>query len=359
METRGEKNNLVDTALRQEGTHGARDTRAVRAACQPDDVAYHPNATHQPDAASQSDAALQPNATHQPDVALVLEGGSFRGIFTAGVLDVLLEHGIVDFTGVWGTSAGAINAVSFKSRQIGRAMRVMLAFRDDRRFMSFWSLATTGNIAGSEFMYEEIQNHLDPCDCDTFNANPMQMYAVASDVTFGTSAYLHVQSLPKDIWKVQASASMPLVSKTVEQEGHRYLDGGTADSIPFASALRLPGSRFRADYPVSKRALVIVTQDRNYVKGTTNEQMTIRSHRYDAFPYYLEALETRANRYNACREQLWQLEREGQCLVIAPPKPVEVKVNERSGEALLTLYLQGRQKAEERFEEIRTFVAGK
>ena len=206
METRGEKNNLVDTALRQKVAHGVSDTRAVRAACQPDDVAYHPNATHQPNAASQSDAALQPNATHQPDVALVLEGGSFRGIFTAGVLDVLLEHGIVDFTGVWGTSAGAINAVSFKSRQIGRAMRVMLAFRDDRRFMSFWSLATTGNIAGSEFMYEEIQNHLDPCDCDTFNANPMQMYAVASDVTFGTPAYLHVQSLPKDIWKVQESA---------------------------------------------------------------------------------------------------------------------------------------------------------
>ena len=104
---------------------------------------------------------------------------------------------------------------------------------------------------------------------------------------------------------------------------------------------------------------MIVTQDRNYVKGTTNEQMTIRSHRYDAFPYYLEALETRADRYNACREQLWQLEREGQCLVIAPPKPVEVKVNERSGEALLTLYLQGRRQATERLEEIRSFVVGK
>ena len=91
METRGEKNKLVDTALQQKVAHGASDTRAVRAALQPD-------------AASQSDAALQPNSAHQPDVALILEGGSFRGIFTAGVLDVLLEHGIVDFTGVWGTS---------------------------------------------------------------------------------------------------------------------------------------------------------------------------------------------------------------------------------------------------------------
>ncbi|EPD77077.1 patatin family protein [Atopobium sp. oral taxon 199] len=299
----------------------------------------------------------QQAGAYQSTTALVLEGGSFRGIFTAGVLDVLLEHGIADFDSVWGTSAGAINAVSFKSRQIGRAMRVILAFRDDRRFMSFWSLATTGNIAGSEFMYEEIQNHLDPCDSEAFNSNPLQMYAVASDVTFGTPAYLHVRSLPEDIWKVQASASMPLVSRTVEQEGRRYLDGGTTDSIPFAPALGLSGARIPEDHMPSKRAVVIVTQDREYLKGTANEQMAIRSHRYDAFPYYLDALETRAKRYNACREQLWQLEREGRCLVLAPPEPVEVKVNERSGEALLTLYLQGRGQAEKRIEEIRSFVA--
>ena len=126
-------------------------------------------------------------------------------------LDVLREKGVTNFESVWGTSAGAINSVSFKSKQIGRAMRIMLAFRDDPRFMSFRSLVTTGNIAGGEFMYKEIQNHLDPCDNEAFNSNPMQMYAVASDVTFGTPAYLHVKSLPDDIKMVQASASMPTV----------------------------------------------------------------------------------------------------------------------------------------------------
>ena len=96
------------------------------------------------------------------DTALVLEGGGFRCMFTAGVLDVLMEHGLYDFGSVWGVSAGSISASSFKSRQIGRTARIMLAFRDDRRFMSFWSLLTTGNIAGGEFMYEEVQNVLDP-----------------------------------------------------------------------------------------------------------------------------------------------------------------------------------------------------
>ena len=70
------------------------------------------------------------------EVALVLEGGGFRGIFSAGALDVMQEHGIYGYTSLWGVSAGAINAVSFKSRQIGRSMRIVLAFRDDRRFMS-------------------------------------------------------------------------------------------------------------------------------------------------------------------------------------------------------------------------------
>ena len=98
--------------------------------------------------------------------ALVLEGGGFRGLFTAGVLDVLQERGLYGFSSVWGVSAGAINASNFRSRQIGRTMRDMLAFRDDKRFMSLWSLATTGNMAGVDFMYDEVQNHIDPCDVD-------------------------------------------------------------------------------------------------------------------------------------------------------------------------------------------------
>lgn len=293
--------------------------------------------------------------------ALILEGGSYRGIFTAGVLDVLREKGVTNFESVWGTSAGAINAVSFKSKQIGRAMRIMLAFRDDPRFMSFRSLVTTGNIAGGEFMYEEIQNHLDPCDNKAFNSNPMQMYAVASDVTFGTPAYLHVKSLPNDIKMVQASASMPTVSRMVELDGHRYLDGGTTDSIPFAAALGLPDGQ--AEHPVvipdhksAKKALVIVTQDHDYVKTNMNEQIAIRSQFYTAYPYYEAALASRSERYMDQRKQLFELQNEGRVLVLEPPEPVEVKVNEKSGEALLSLYLVGRQVVLDRLEEIKSFI---
>ena len=288
--------------------------------------------------------------------ALVLEGGGFRGLFTAGVLDVLQERGLYDFSSVWGVSAGAINASNFRSRQIGRTMRDMLAFRDDKRFMSLWSLATTGNMAGADFMYDEVQNHIDPCDVETFNASDLPMYAVVSDVTFGTPDYLPVYRFPDDIDRVRASASLPMVSRIVEIDGKRYLDGGTTDSIPFETAMGLPGAREIEGHVPAERALVVLTQDRGFVRGAGSEAIALKSHLYDAYPYYLEALATRGERYNAQRELLWKLEAEGRCLVIAPEEPVTVGNSERSGEPLLKLYVAGRRQAEARLAEIDAFL---
>lgn len=292
-------------------------------------------------------------------IALVLEGGGYRGIFTAGILDVLMENGFTDeFSSVWGTSAGAMNAVSFKSRQIGRTMRIMLAFRDDRRFMSFMSLVRTGNLTGGDFVYEEVQNKLDPCDNATFNDNPLEMYAVASDVVFGTAAYLPVRTVPDDVPCVRASASLPLVSQMVEIDGHRYLDGGTTDSIPFEAALGLESApaELSEGYVPATRALVIATQDRSYLKDQSVQNLAIRSHRYDDYPYFIEALRTRHIRYNAQRELLWQLERSGQAFVFAPDKPVEVSTAEHNGWPLLDLYLQGRRQAEARLAELDAWL---
>lgn len=292
------------------------------------------------------------------ETALVLEGGGFRGIFTAGVLDVLQEKGIYGFGSVWGVSAGAINAASFKSRQWGRGMRIILAFRDDKRFMSLWSWATTGNIAGAEFMYDEIQNHLDPCDDETFNTNPLRMYAVATDTVFGTAAYLPCVTFPKDVRKVQASASLPMVSNRVEVDGHLYLDGGTADSIPFAVALGLDGAATVPGHEPAARAVVVATRERGFVKTNKTEQMYLRSRRYDGYEYYTAALASRADRYNASRAQLFEQEAQGRVLVIEPPRPVEVGNTGATGEKLLDLYLQGRTAALQKLDQLQDFAGG-
>lgn len=290
------------------------------------------------------------------EAALVLEGGGFRGIFTAGVLDVMQEHGIYGFGSVWGVSAGAINAGSYKSRQIGRSMRIILAFRDDRRFMSLWSWATTGNMAGADFLYDEVQNHLDPCDNETFNANPMRMYAVATDTVFGTPAYLPCRSFPEDVVHVRASASLPLVSNRVEVDGHLYLDGGTADSIPYAVALGLDGAPQVEGHTPAERAVVVLTRERGYVKTDATERLYLRSRRYDGYPYYTQALASRAERYNESRKRLFELEAAGKVLVIEPPRPVEVGNTGGDGASLLDLYLQGRSAATEKLAELRAFA---
>lgn len=288
--------------------------------------------------------------------ALILEGGGFRGIFTAGVLDVMQEHGIYGFDSVWGVSAGAINAANFKSRQMGRGMRIILAFRDDRRFMSLWSFATTGNIAGADFLYDEIQNRLDPFDNETFNTNPLRMYAVATDTVFGSAAYLPCVTMPDDVIKVQASASLPMVSHRVVIDGHRYLDGGTADSIPFAVALGLDGAPQVAGHVPASKAVVVLTRERGFVKTNATEQMYLRSHRYDGYGYYTDALASRADRYNASRKRLFELEEEGRALIIEAPRPVEVGNTGASGEQLLTLYLQGRAAAQAKLAELEEFA---
>ena len=223
-------------------------------------------------------------------VALVLEGGSFRGQFTAGVLDVLMEAG-VEIPAVYGVSAGALNGVNYKSHQIGRANRINLAFCNDSRFMGAASFASTGSIVGYDFIFNDVQDRLDPFDNETFDASPIEMYAVATDMLFGTAAYLPVKSAVLDLDAVRASTSLPLVTPPVEIDGHKYVDGGVADSVPIEHVLEEAGF---------DRAVVIVTQDRSYEKKPYEFMPAARA-RYADYPYLLEAIETRHDRYNIQR----------------------------------------------------------
>ena len=289
--------------------------------------------------------------------ALILEGGGYRGIYSGGVTDVLLENGISGFSSVWGVSAGAMTGANFIARQIGRTARVMLAFRDDARLMSMRSFATTGNITNVDFMYNVIQNELDPFDTEAFNANVAKQpfVAVATDVLFGRAGYLRVSEFPRDIVKVQASASIPAFSQIVKIGGHLYVDGGTGDSVPFERAMGIGGEPPEG-IEAAERCVVVLTRDRTYKRPLDGEKLTLRMHRHDNYPFFIEALKSRGKRYNAKRERLWELEREGRCLVIAPDTPVHVGVSETRGEPLLRLYHQGRAQTQRRLEEIRAFV---
>lgn len=281
------------------------------------------------------------------DIGLVLEGGGFRGMFTAGVLDVFMERGLAGFESVWGVSAGALMATSYLSGQLGRSCRINLAFRDDKRYMSTYQLAKTGNIVGTTFLYNEVQNDIDPFDYDAFNANPTRLFATVSDVTFGTPDYIEITSLPEKMDYVRASASLPVVSRMVKVDGRLLLDGGTTDSVPLERALREPGC---------SRAVVVLTQERTYRKGQTSLMPAARK-LYEDFPYYLQAIESRPERYNAQRDYIWEQEQAGNAFILAPERPVSVANMEHDGAKLLDLYLQGRSVATQHWDALQAFLA--
>ena len=163
---------------------------------------------------------------------LIMEGGAMRGMFTSGVIDVLMEHD-VRFDGAVGVSAGAVFGCNYKSRQIGRALRYNKRFCRDRRYSSFWSLLTTGDLYGAEFCYHEIPEKLDVFDTKTFRENPMEFYVVCTDVQTGKPVYHKLsEGGREDIEWMRASASMPIVSHVVKIGKYHLLDGGIADSIP-------------------------------------------------------------------------------------------------------------------------------
>lgn len=290
---------------------------------------------------------VEQRANNAGKVAMVLEGGSFRCQFTAGVLDVFMENG-VEVAACYGVSAGALSGLSYKSRQIGRVNRVNLAFCNDSRYMGAKSFATSGSVVGYDFLLNDIQDRLDPFDNEAFEKNPMELYAVATDVVFGTPAYLPVKNAVLDVDALRATTSLPLVTQPVEMGDAIYLDGGVADSVPVEHALEDAGF---------DRAVVVLTQDRTYKKGPY-EFLAAAHARYAAYPYLLEALENRHERYNEQREHIWEYERQGRALVIAPPQPVEVGHIEHDPEKLLELYIQGRQEGKRRLDEARSFIAG-
>ena len=276
---------------------------------------------------------------------LILEGGAMRGLFTAGVLDVLMENKIT-FDGVIGVSAGAAFGCNFKSGQIGRAVRYNVRFCRDRRYCGLGSLWKTGDIFNTDFCYGEVPLKLDPFDFDAYEKNPTDFYVVCTDVETG-QALCHRYTGREDHgfdW-IRASASMPLVSRMVEIEGRKLLDGGIADSIP-ASCFESMGYT---------RNVVILTRPEGYRKKK-NQALPLIRRKYRAYPRLVEAMEQRHLVYNAELDYVAQAQAEGRMFVIRPEKALAVRRIEKNPERLRAAYEEGRKTAERQREALSAFL---
>ena len=276
---------------------------------------------------------------------LVLEGGAKRGIYTAGVLDVLLENNIIT-DGVIGVSAGAIHGCSYVSKQLGRSIRYNINYNDDYRFMSFKSLLKTGNMVDTDFAYHELPEKLDPFDHINFENSTIKFYATCTNLKTGKAEYILCPNLREHyIDYLRASASMPLVSQTVNLDSNLYLDGGISDSIPLKAAFELG----------FEKNIVVLTRPEGYVKKPFS-MLWLAKIFYRKFPNFIKTLRNRHISYNQTIEYINNLEKQRKILVIKPSKLIKISRMETDVEKIKQMYELGRSDALNALTQIKNFM---
>ena len=257
-------------------------------------------------------------------VALVLEGGAMRGLYTAAVLDVFMENDIKVDT-IFGVSAGALFGINYKSKQIGRALRYNLKYARDKRYMGMYSLLTTGDVMNREFCFNKLVYELDPLDFDTFDNSNVEFYAVVTNVETGKAEYIEISDAKRDMEYLRASGSMPFVSNIVEINGNKYLDGAVADPIPLKKALDM-GYR---------KIIVVQTRPADYKKTKSWLPFGFVYKKYHEF---VKSAQKAYINYNETLDLIKKYENEGKIIVLRPSEKIKMRRVEKNLNKLQSIY---------------------
>ena len=278
--------------------------------------------------------------------ALLLEGGSLRGLYTAGALDTLMEREIY-FPAVAGVSAGALNAVNYVAHQPGRSASINLRYRKDPRYFGPMAAFYGGSLFGLNFMLKDLSQSI-PFDFDTFYHGSQRMVAVATCVQTGKPAYFEKGKTDFDFFEsVRASASLPLVSVPVRLGKFSYLDGGCSCPIPL----------HWAQTEGFEKTVIITTRQKGFRKTPPSQRMI---NLYDDFygrnALFMATLLTQEVRYNALMEEIDALEEAGKIFVLRPADPVDINRFEKDTDKLLNLYNRGRREMREQLDALEAYL---
>lgn len=278
--------------------------------------------------------------------ALVLEGGSLRGVFTAGVLDILIEQEI-ELSYVNGVSAGSMSGMSYVSKQSGRTIKVNREYVRDKRFMSFRNMVKNRSIFNFDFLFGELSDTLVPFDYDTFYRSNQTFEVVATRCKTGRPEYFEKSTSDDFISAVKASSSIPVLSSMITVNGKKYLDGGCSMPIAYQRAIDLG----------YEKIVVVLTREKGYRKPVLDKWTKKGYERYfGPLPRLLKSLEEVPERYNRMQEEIDQLEAAGRIYVIRPDKHVTVQRTEQDTRKLEALYEDGRRLAEAQMDELKQYL---
>lgn len=276
---------------------------------------------------------------------MILEGGSYRGIYTSGVLDVLMEHNIYPDC-VVGISAGALNGMGYVARQPGRCRDIVLSYGLDNRYVGAKALRKEHSLVGFDFILREMQSIL-PFDEKTFLSPEMKFYAVVTNCRTGQPEFMDRDHCPDYLSMVAASCSMPFLCRKVKIGEEEYLDGGASSRL---------GLEFLEEHPEYDRVVVVLTRRLSYRKkkpSKLREKMTTRM--YHDYPLLQEKLIHEDEVYAAERENLKRLMDEGRVLVVQPQSELDIGRLERDVNQLKLGYETGVRDGERYLEKIRAY----
>lgn len=278
---------------------------------------------------------------------MVFEGGAFRTIFSCGVMDAFLEKEIMpDY--MIGVSAGAAYGVSYASKQKGRNLKILLDYRDDKRYVGVHNMVNRKNksIYGLEFTFETIPNQLVPFDYDAFDAWQGEFYTVITNVLTGKAEYIRYTTEDKTNTLLKATCALPVIFPYIYMNNTPYLDGGLSDSIPYE----------RAFADGCDRVVVVLTREKGYQKTTTSSTKTL-ARAYVKYPELAKDLLKRAGRYNRSLKKLEALEKKGKVIVIRPENTKNFSRLEKDKTKIMNLYDDGYSKGLQFAEQVKSFYS--
>ena len=259
-------------------------------------------------------------------VGLVLEGGGMRALFTAGVLDALLDVKELDIDGIVGVSAGALFGANYVSGQKERAIRYNKKYARDKRYMGLHSWITTGNAVNKDFAFYELPFKLDVFDQEKFKESKIEFHVVMTNVENGQAEYVLIEDVFEQMEYLRATSALPFASKIIEINGKKYLDGGISDSIPIDYCQSLG---------YDKIILVLTRPENSYKEDKLNFLYKLV---YRKYPNLVERLINMGKDYEVVLKKIEDLENKNKIFVIRPPKVLKIGRLEKNEDKIQNVY---------------------
>ncbi len=273
------------------------------------------------------------NITHAKDNmiegCLALEGGAFRGVYTSGVIDALMENDINLSTTV-GISAGGLNGMCYVSGDIGRAAFLSVNQRHNKDYVSMRNILKSGSVVNFNYVFENYDKEV-PINEERLFHSERKFYVIATNLETGRPVAFDNSDKETLFKAIAASASMPLVSTPVKIGDGLYLDGGCSTKLPVRFALRQG----------FEKIIFVATRDKEYRRKEVAPEYQMEKIVYAKYPAFVRSLKRANALYNSDCDLIDELVEMGEIFRIAPSKPVTIGRMEDDLEVLEDLYRLG------------------